>query len=829
MLAVIMIRTAGRDQVYWFAGFRPAHGVSIGIDFEVQPLSAGLACLAAVLLTAAMTFSWRYFDRVATYYHALMLTFLAGITGFCLTGDLFDLFVWFELMGVSAYALTAYRPEERGPIQGALNFAITNSIGAYLSLSGIGLIYGRTGALNMAQIGVAIAKHPADRLVVVAFLLVIAGLLIKSAIVPFHFWLADAHAVAPTPVCVLFSGVMVELGLYGIARVYWSVFGQALGHRAAISHVFLGLGLLTAVAGALFCFRERHIKRMLAFSTISHAGMFLIGMALLTQLGLAGAAVYVIGHGLVKGALFLCTGIVLHRLGSVSEPWLHGRGRPLRVTGVVFTLAGLGLADLPPFATFLGKGWIEAGAEAWLIPVLVVCSALVGGAVLRVAGGVFYGLGDRPTEDPQMAKEAAEETSETTGGKDRTPLTMLIPPTVLVVATLVVGLIGQLGPAVQAAAVRFEDQAGYNATVLEGARLTHPVALSASGPASVTVADVLTGLGSVAGALILAWLALYWRRLPLLRGYRPNASVAAAARHFQSGVVNDYVTWIVIGLTCLGALFAAIIGLPSVTCRAGCYPVRRGRNPAPAGGHLVSAACGRVERVTVITVTREFADHVADIAELLEGDEVPDEALHRLTALGAELVPGSTAAAVAIAMANGGLTFAASDQRLDELHRLQLDSGEGPVVETLRHNEPRRVDDTTAERRWPAFGRAAAEAGFGSCLVLPLRTDRQPAGAVALYAPEPGVFRGAAHDVALLVAAQGGTAVHNAALYGTCRRMVDNLHVALESRAVIEQAKGILHAELGSRPRRPLTCSAATPRTPTSGSGKSPPGSSRDG
>ena len=393
MLVVIMVRVSGGEQVYWFAGFRPSHGVAIGIDFAAGPLSAGLACMAALLVTASMVFSWRYFERVGTYFHALMLTFLAGMVGFCLTGDIFDLFVWFELMGVAAYALTAYRPEEKGPVQGALNFAITNSVGAYLSLSGIGLIYGRTGALNMAQIGRDIARHGPggpSSLVVVAFLLILMGLLIKSAIVPFHFWLADAHAVAPTPVCVLFSGVMVELGLYGIARVCWSMFGDGLGHRATISSAFLALGLLTAIVGALFCFRERHIKRLLAFSTISHAGMFLVGLSWLTPLGLAGVAVYVIGHGLVKAALFLCVGIVLHRLGSVNETWLHGRGRRLPVTGAVFTLAALGLADLPPFATYLGKGWISgtgaAHGAAWAAIVLIACSVLVGGAVLRVAG-----------------------------------------------------------------------------------------------------------------------------------------------------------------------------------------------------------------------------------------------------------------------------------------------------------------------------------------------------------------------------------------------------------------------------------------------------------
>jgi multicomponent Na+:H+ antiporter subunit D len=561
LLVVIMIRVAHHDQTYWFGGFRPHHGIAIGIDFEVGPLSAGLACLAAVLVTGGMVFSWRYFERVATYYHVLMLVFLAGLTGFCLTGDIFDMFVWFELMSVAAYVLTAYRPEERGSIQGALNFAITNSIGAYLALSGIAVVYGRTGALNMAQIGQDLTRHRPDGLVVVAFVLIVTGWLIKGAIVPFHFWLADAQAVAPTPVCVLFSGVMVELGLYGVARIYWSMFGQALGNRATITHAFLAFGLLTAIVGALFCFRERHIKRVLAFSTISHAGMFLVGIALLTPAGLAGTAVYVAGHAMVTAALFLCIGIVLHRLRSVNETWLHGRGRRLPVTGVIFTLAAFGLAGLPPFATYLGQGWIGAASSArgmtWIIAPLIFASAVVGGAVLRVAGGVFYGLGDPPSESLQMAEESSEETSETDEGRQRTPLTMIIPPAVLIAAAAAIGLLPGLGAVAERAAVRFQDQAAYNTIVLSGARAAHIVTPYPAGPAGVTVTDVFIGLATAAGAVALAFLALYWRRLPLLRrGYEPGTGLVRPLRRFQSGVVNDYVTWIVLGVACLGGALA---------------------------------------------------------------------------------------------------------------------------------------------------------------------------------------------------------------------------------------------------------------------------------
>lgn len=202
----------------------------------------------------------------------------------------------------------------------------------------------------------------------------------------------------------------------------------------------------------------------------------------------------------------------------------------------------------------------------------------------------------------------------------------------------------------------------------------------------------------------------------------------------------------------------------------------------------------------MVTVTREFAEQLADVARLLDRDETIDQALGRLTGMGVQLVPGGTAAAMTIAIPKGALTFAASDPRLDDLHRLQFDTDTGPVVETLRHTEPRRVDDTVAEQRWPEFCRAATGAGFRSCLALPLRTERQPAGAVVLYGPEPDVFRGATHDIALLFAAQGGAALSNAAVYRAARRLIGNLQAGLESRAVIEQAKGVMHAELGVTP-----------------------------
>ena len=558
--ARLFVRSRSAPVVYWQGGWYPRQGVALGISFTIDPIGAGLALVSALLVLAALVFALRYFDDLQAHFHVLLLAFLAALCGFGLTGDLFNLFVFFELMSATAFTLCGYKSEDPAALQGGLHFAVLNTVGAFLVLFGIALLYGRTGALNLSQIGRALGGQ-ADGLVVVSFALLACGFLVKGAMVPFHFWLADAHAVAPTPVCILFSGVMVEAGLYAVVRVYGTIFAPSFAaHEAGLRAVFLGFGTVTAIVGALLCFAQRHLKRLLAFSTVSHMGILVCGFALLDAEGISGAALYAAGHGFVKGALFVCAGAILHRYRSVDELKLHGRIRSDRLLLVLFGASALFLAGLAPTALFLGESGLETAAKAkgvvWLPTLLLFAGAVTGAAVLRACGRMFFGFGPHEEEAPPVGGET-DETPETTPS-GRVPVAMWGTAASLLALAVAAGVSPGAREVAHRSASWLVDTHGVAAHVLDGDALAMPP----PAPPAEIGEEILKSLRGPLLALAIAALTLGRKRIPLAL----RAVVAAiwdpllrGLRLLHGGRIGDSLAWLAFGTAAFGGLCAAVL------------------------------------------------------------------------------------------------------------------------------------------------------------------------------------------------------------------------------------------------------------------------------
>lgn len=539
---------------YWFGNWWPrSNNVALGICFTIDGYGASLAALVAVLTTAGLLFSWRIFEDTENHFQPLMLIFMGAMCGFSYTGDLFNLFVFFELMSVSAFALCGLKTLEPAPLQGAYNFAVVNTVGAFMIVLGIGLIYSRTGALNFAQIGHSLSSAHGDALILVAFLLISVGFMGKAAIVPFHFWLADAHAVAPSPVCVLFSGVMVELGVYAIARIYWTVFHTALAsHTAALRDIFLVLAALTAIVGGFMCYAEHHLKRLLAFSTISHTGLMLAAVGLFAPKALAGFLLYALSHGVIKGGLFLCAGIVLHRLQRIGEDHLHGCGRGMWFTGALFVLGAWGLSGCWPFGTLLGESLISDTAsdlhQKWILYLFVFVEAITAGAILRIFFRIFLGWGEPAPTDEASQVEERSETKE----HGHTPLMMILPAAGLILLGISFIAIPGLRSAAEAGAALFTDQSTYAQAVLHEAEPPAPERKPAE---ALTASIVRCGIAGLI-ALLLALGSVFGKRAG--RGFNFTRSLELgnkALRQLHSGHPGDYVAWLSAGTAVIGGCF----------------------------------------------------------------------------------------------------------------------------------------------------------------------------------------------------------------------------------------------------------------------------------
>jgi len=302
-------------------------------------------------------------------------------------------------------------------------------------------------------------------------------------------------------------------------------------------------------------YAQRHVKRLLAFSTVSHSGLMLCGIGLLDPRALGGVFVYVLGHGLVKGGLFMGSGILLNRYQTVDVEALRGKLRELPWLAVVLALGALGLAGLPPFGTFVGATLIDDGASrahlGWLTVILLLTAALTGAAVLNAVGRMTFGWG--PPPDPR-AVTPGRENPETEAATGLRLVNMAIPTLALIALAIAFGFVPVASTAV-AAAGAFADRTVQEAVVLAGGA---PVPLP-SGPAVPLGDGILHGAIGGALALALAALGLFADRLPIWPLLKRTYETAMRIPHaWHSGIVTDYVTWLTAGAAAFGAALLSL-------------------------------------------------------------------------------------------------------------------------------------------------------------------------------------------------------------------------------------------------------------------------------
>ncbi|MDV6230990.1 MULTISPECIES: Na+/H+ antiporter subunit D [Rhodococcus] len=344
----------------------------LGISLVVDRLSAMMLVVSSIVLLAVMVYSIGQGIRDGSENQPVSIflpTYLALTAGVCnafLAGDLFNLFVGFEvLLAASFVLLTLGASADR--VRAGVSYVMVSMVSSLIFLIGIALVYAATGTLNLAHIAVRMDDiTPGTRTAIFAVLLVAFG--IKAAVFPLSTWLPDSYPTAPAPVTAVFAGLLTKVGVYAIIRAHTLLFPDG-----SLDNVLMVCGLLTMLVGILGSIAQSDIKRLLSFTLVSHIGYMIFGVALSTQSGLSGSIYYVAHHILVQTTLFLVVGLIERQAGSSSLRRLGGLAAASPVLAIVFLVPALNLGGIPPFSGFIGKvALLQAGSEqgsvlAWLL------------------------------------------------------------------------------------------------------------------------------------------------------------------------------------------------------------------------------------------------------------------------------------------------------------------------------------------------------------------------------------------------------------------------------------------------------------------------------
>ena len=423
----------------------------LAINFVVGPLGLGLVILISLIGFLVTVYGVGYIhEEPKEKYHMLILTLLTGATGMVLTGDIFNLFVFFEILSLSSYALTGYN-RDRGGTEAAIKYLIQGSIGSAFILIGIALLYGITGTLNMADIAVHIAGAD-PTLLFMAMSLLIVGFGVEAAIFPLNAWLPDAHSSAPSSVSAILSGIAIETGAYAVARIVYTVFDSH-----GIMLILAILGVITLLLGEMSAFRQKgDIKRLLAYSSIGQMGLIMLAFGIASDAGVFAALFQLVSHTLAKALLFLATGYIIYRVGSKKLSALAGLGRKMPFTGAMIAVAVLSLVGVPPFAGFMSKFSIVRAALAQhsatytgLIVLVLLATVIEVGYFMKLLQIMFF------TE------------TETEGAVKELPLSALIPITILAALIIAIGVYPQMiSDVLQQAASGLVERSAYIQSVL---------------------------------------------------------------------------------------------------------------------------------------------------------------------------------------------------------------------------------------------------------------------------------------------------------------------------------------------------------------------------
>jgi multicomponent Na+:H+ antiporter subunit D len=364
------VRRAGIQAVA-VGSWPPPYGIVLVADL----FSALMVWVAAVIGVATVVYSLATVDpaRESYGYYPLVHVLLAGVCGAFLTGDVFNLYVWFEVMLIASFVLMALGGE-RMQMEGAIKYVTLNLVSSAIFLAAVGLLYGLAGTLNMADLAVKLRPAQGDGLVVTVSLLFMAAFGIKAAVFPLFFWLPASYHVPPVAVSALFAGLLTKVGVYALVRLFSLVFVQEVGFTHTLLLVVAGLTMLSGVLGAA---AQKEFRRILSFHIVSQIGYMVMGLALFTPLAVAGAVFYIIHHIIVKTNLFLIAGLVSRVGGSEALSLVGGLYRWRAGLAALFLIPALSLAGVPPLSGFFAKlilvrAGLETGQYAIVAAALLV-------------------------------------------------------------------------------------------------------------------------------------------------------------------------------------------------------------------------------------------------------------------------------------------------------------------------------------------------------------------------------------------------------------------------------------------------------------------------